>query len=78
MMVKTWNSAIATKVIFAVKTMKKQDTFSYKGWLISDNFVKRCFASLGYQTMATLIIYGAFLVIAIVFGGLAWIIGALL
>jgi len=44
---------------------KKEDTFSYKGWLISDSFVKRSFAALGYQMMATLFIYlGIFAIIA--------------
>ena len=36
---------------------KKNDTHSYKGWLNSDNFLKRAFAVLGYSLVATLIIY---------------------
>ncbi|MBI2664385.1 hypothetical protein HYX10_03515 [Candidatus Woesearchaeota archaeon] len=43
----------------------KADTHSYKGWLNSDSFLKRAFACLGYQTVATLIIYGIFLGVAI-------------
>jgi len=32
------------------------DTHSYKGWLNSDSFLKRAFAVLGYNTVASLII----------------------
>ena len=34
----------------------KEDTYSYKGWLNSDRFLKRAFACLGYQMVAGLII----------------------
>ena len=34
----------------------KPDTYSYKGWLISDNFLKRAFAVYGYTMVAGLII----------------------
>ncbi len=47
---------------------KKQfvkDTYSYKGWLNSDNFLKRAFACLGYQAVATLIIYCLVLIVAL-------------
>jgi hypothetical protein len=37
--------------------MKKIDTFGYKGWLISDSFVKRSFASLGYHFMGGLFVW---------------------
>lgn len=30
----------------------KKDTYSYKGWLTSDNFFKRAFAVLGYSVVA--------------------------
>jgi hypothetical protein len=33
------------------------ETYSYKGWLISDSFFKRAFAVLGYNIVAGLIIY---------------------
>lgn len=35
---------------------KKEETYSYKGWLISDSFWKRAFAVLGYYSVASLII----------------------
>lgn len=46
--------------------MKKIDTYSYKGWLNSDSFIKRSFACLGYQIVATLLLYLGILVVAIV------------
>ncbi|MBI2134676.1 hypothetical protein HYU09_01685 [Candidatus Woesearchaeota archaeon] len=46
---------------------KKKDTHSYKGWLNSDNFLKRAFAVLGYSSVATLIIYIPFLILMIIF-----------
>jgi hypothetical protein len=48
--------------------MKKKDTYSYKGWIISDSFVKRCFASLGYHTVAILMIYAGLLAVGLVIG----------
>ncbi len=44
----------------------KQDTHSYKGWLNSDSFMKRAFATLGYQSVAMFIIYGIVLGIVLV------------
>ena len=35
---------------------KKKDTHSYKGWLNSDFFIKRAFATYGYSFVAGLII----------------------
>ncbi|MFA6427873.1 MAG: hypothetical protein WCW16_05575 [Candidatus Magasanikbacteria bacterium] len=57
--------------------MKKEDTFSYKGWLISDSFIKRSFASLGYHFMGVIFIYLMIMVVALVIGGIAWIIGSI-
>ncbi len=37
-------------------TFDRKDTHSYKGWLNSDSFLKRSFAVLGYNTVASLII----------------------
>ncbi len=45
---------------------KKETPHSYKGWLNSDEFVKRAFAILGYQTVAALIIYAVFLVLILI------------
>lgn len=33
-----------------------EDTYSYRGWMNSDNFFKRAFAVLGYSLVAQLII----------------------
>ena len=40
---------------------KQKETYSYKGWLNSDNFLKRAFAVWGYGISAVLIFYGIFL-----------------
>lgn len=39
------------------------ETNNYKGWLNSDNFFKRAFAVLGYNTVASLIIAIPFYII---------------
>lgn len=39
------------------------DTYSYKGWLNSDSFLKRAFAILGYNSVASLIIAIPFYII---------------
>ncbi len=44
-----------------VKSKSKIDTYSYKGWLNSDKLIKRSFAVLGHQIIATLVIYGIIL-----------------
>lgn len=35
---------------------KKEETYSYKGWLNSDSFVKRAFGVFGYSIVAQLLI----------------------
>lgn len=55
--------------------MKTEDTHSYKGWLNSDSFIKRAFASLGYQSVATMMIYWVILWIFLIFMIIAWILG---
>ncbi len=47
---------------------KKVDTYSYKGWIISDSFIKRSFAALGYQFMGTLFLYVVIIAAALVIG----------
>ncbi|MFT4311814.1 MAG: hypothetical protein ACMXYF_01145 [Candidatus Woesearchaeota archaeon] len=37
-------------------TKSKKDTYSYKGWLNSDYFLKRAFAVYGYSVVAGLLI----------------------
>ncbi|PIN74285.1 hypothetical protein COV20_01560 [Candidatus Woesearchaeota archaeon CG10_big_fil_rev_8_21_14_0_10_45_16] len=49
------------------KAVKKEDTYSYKGWLVSDRFLKRCFAILGHSLVASLIIYGIIMAVCLVF-----------
>jgi hypothetical protein len=44
---------------------ERNDTFSYKGWLISDNFLKRAMAVVGYQFIGTIVLY--LLLVAAVF-----------
>lgn len=60
-----------------VKEIKK-DTYSYKGWLNSDSFMKRAFAILGYQSVAGLIIYGVFVAIFMVLFGIAGLFASIL
>jgi len=54
------------------KPVKQTDTYSYKGWLVSDNFFKRCFAVYGYYLVAGLILGVIFF---LVFGLIALIMG---
>ena len=50
-----------------VSKNKKEDTYSYSGWLNSDKFLKRAFAIYGYTLVASLIIAIPFYIIAIIF-----------
>ncbi|MCC7565431.1 MAG: hypothetical protein KO206_04020 [Methanomicrobiaceae archaeon] len=50
------------------------DTYSYKGWLVSDSFLKRAFAVFGYNLVAGLIIW---LLLAAIFLILALILAAI-
>ena len=51
-----------------VQKDKKEDTYSYKGWLNSDSFMKRAFAVYGYGLVAGLIIAGIFLGVLLILG----------
>ena len=50
--------------------MFENDTYSYKGWMTSDYFLKRAFGALLYQGAAALIVWitlvGLIIVLAIV------------
>jgi hypothetical protein len=46
--------------------MFENDTYSYKGWMTSDYFLKRAFGALLYQMCAALIVYGIILAVVIV------------
>jgi len=50
------------------------DTYSYKGWLISDSFLKRALAVFGYNLVAGLIIWLGLLVIFMLFAVIAGIV----
>lgn len=46
--------------------MFENDTYTYKGWMTSDYFLKRAFGALLYQMVAALIVYGILLVLFII------------
>lgn len=46
----------AAAVAVPSRTTTPRDTFSYRGWLISDSFLKRCFAVVGYAAVGHAII----------------------
>jgi hypothetical protein len=52
-----------------------EDTYSYRGWLVSDSFFKRAFAILGHNLVAALMIqvtlFAVILVFVLLFGGLS-------
>ena len=52
------------------KKSKSEDTYSYKGWLNSDVFLKRAFAVYGYAAVAGLIIAVPLYLIFFLFIGL--------
>ncbi len=43
------------------------DTYSYKGWLVSDSFLKRAFAVFAYNLVAGLIIWVCLFIIFMFF-----------
>ncbi|KAF5038290.1 hypothetical protein DSECCO2_555840 [anaerobic digester metagenome] len=47
------------------------DTYSYKGWLVSDSFLKRALAVFGYNFVAGLIIWVGLFIIFMLFGVVA-------
>lgn len=52
---------------------KKAETYSYKGWLISDSFIKRSFASVGYHFMGGIFIWIGLLTIGLILGLIGWV-----
>jgi len=54
-----------------------EDTYSYKGWLISDSLLKRAFAVWGHyviaQLMVAAIIFGVILILGLFIGGLSFL-----
>lgn len=53
---------------FPMDSAPTNETYSYKGWLNSDSFIKRCMAVIGYNIVGTLMIYGIIIAIALVIG----------
>jgi hypothetical protein len=51
-----------------ITTPAGADTYSYRGWLLSDSFLKRCFAVTGYSMVGHAIV--ALLVWTLIFGTL--------
>lgn len=49
------------------KDSKKVDLYSYKGWMNSDSFLKRCFGVWGHMFVAHLIIALGVFAVMIVF-----------
>lgn len=46
--------------------MFENDTYTYKGWMTSDYFLKRAFGAFLYQMVALLIVYGILIVLFII------------
>lgn len=46
--------------------MYENDTYSYKGWITSDYFLKRAFGVTLYHMAAVLILYGVILAVVLV------------
>ena len=55
--------------------MQKKETYSYKGWLNSDSFMKRAFAIVGYSMIPGLIIYGVIILIGLILALIGSLIG---
>lgn len=51
-------------------TTKPVDTHSYKGWLNSDKFLKRCLAIYGYSIVAAFIIMIPLYIIIFIVAGI--------
>jgi len=47
---------------------KRKDTYSYRGWLVSDSLIKRALAVGAYYLVATLLVTVAIIPLMIIFG----------
>ncbi|PKL55922.1 MAG: hypothetical protein CVV35_07375 [Methanomicrobiales archaeon HGW-Methanomicrobiales-6] len=56
---------------YPIMSNGETDTYGYKGWLISDSFLKRAFAVFGYNLVAGLIIWLGLLIIFMLFAMVA-------
>ena len=61
--------------MFMTKYKKDKDTYSYKGWLVSDDLIKRSFAVLGHYLFAGLILWGVLFIIFLIFLFIGLILG---
>jgi hypothetical protein len=50
-----------------MKRKDTKDTYSYKGWIISDNFLKRALAIWGYSNVVVLMILIPFYALIFIF-----------
>ncbi len=57
---------------------KEEDTFSYKGWLVSDFIMKRSFAVMGHYFLASFVVWIGIMMIVLVFAALGMGIGLIL
>ena len=57
---------------------KKVDTYSYKGWMLSDNFLKRAFAVFGHYIVADLIIVGTLLFLIVILMLIVFAVGSII
>ena len=71
---------IYPKVIISSMTenKKKVDTYSYKGWMLSDNFLKRAFAVFGHYIVADLIIVGTLLFLIVILMLIVFAVGSII
>ena len=56
---------------YPIMSNGETDTYNYKGWLISDSFLKRAFAVFGYNLVAGLIIWVGLFIIFMLFAMMA-------
>lgn len=57
---------------------EKTDKFAYKGWMNSDNFIKRAFGVFGYQMVAGCIVQAVVMTVFVIFAAIFGVFGALL
>jgi hypothetical protein len=51
---------------------EKKDTYSYKGWMLSDNIIKRAFGVYGHSLLAALMIMIPIYVLMFIIMGAIW------
>lgn len=71
------NKPQETKSYSSSASYDKVDKFAYKGWMNSDNFLKRAFGVLGYQMVASCMVQAVIWSIIIFFAALFGAFGAM-